>query len=178
MKQHLVGLPSAEAELFMQQIRLPKGFWGKDFRWATCWREEDGTWVVHVNERPGGYYVGEWRLPPGGHWQDVEDDYDHEAENERIAATPPERAPHQEFLRGQAVHCMSWHGDDCEIWEATVVRYCGGDEASQSYNVTHPKWGQVGVTRWRGGDFPTNVFGSQQEAKDLRRVVLERRDRH
>jgi hypothetical protein len=178
----LNGLPVAEAELFMSQIDPPAESWEEfweDYRWATCWQEEDGTWVIHVNENPGGYFVCEWRLPPGGSWQDTDSDYDFEAERQRIAATPPKRAPHQEFLRGQTVYtmdCVTWdEEDEGQVTEATVVKYCGGNENSQHYNVTHPKWGQVGVTRWKGGDYPTNVFSSREEAEGLYQRVLERR---
>lgn len=175
---HLSGLPEAEARLFMTQVDPPDGswdeFWADGGRWATCWEEEDGTWVVHVNENPGGYLVCEWRLPPHGVWQDVEDGYDHEAERSRIATTPPKRAKHQEFLRGQTVYCVSWDLTKPEIWEATVVRYCGGSKNVQSYSVTHPKWGTVGVTRWKGGDYPTDIFGSRQEVEEFCRRVVDR----
>lgn len=183
-----LDLPRAELDLFMSQVATTfpdvsdedlqswNDFWYD--RWATCWQEEDGTWVVHVNERPMGYFVCEWRLPPGGVWTDSEE-YDHEAERARLAATPPKRAPFQEFLRGQTVYmmdCVTWNEEDeGRVTEGKVVRYCGGDEHSQSYNVTHLKWGQVGVQRWKDGDYPTNVFGTREEAEELYRRVLQRR---
>lgn len=89
-----------------------------------------------------------------------------------------EPVPPSEFARGQTVYlmdCVSWDPRrQGVITEGRVVRYCGGTENVQYYNVSHPEYGQVGVERWKGRDYPTNVFASWQEAKDLYDLVLSR----
>ena len=181
LEEVLALLPEAAAEKFREMADGWEEPVFHDGRWATIGQEEDGTWIVHVNENPGGYYVGEWRLPPGGEWQDIEEgEYDWDAQQHRIDATPPQRTPHQEFIRGQTVYmmdCVAWNKErEGEVTEGVVLKYCGG-EYVQYYNVSHPKWGQVGTQRWKGGDYPTNVFGSRAEAEELYKKVLERRNR-
>lgn len=54
MQAKLKGLPETEVELFMSQIwqdnpdQSWEEFWGEDFRWATCWQEEDEDEVFWV----------------------------------------------------------------------------------------------------------------------------------